>query len=130
PKSAPKFVQRAKLRMRAPTKPNDQLPTVYGFRSKRRKDGSWTSHEKGELAEGKIIGPLPEGQGQFVGMPVTGAAVQKGFSGGGIYDPEQDAVVGMIVTADKDTGKKIAQFIRVPTLREALGRDPDPPLNV
>jgi hypothetical protein len=118
---APPSVGRANLRKHAKTEPSDIHPTAYGFRAKKLNNGSWQSHSRGEIAAGTIIGSLPGGRGQFDGLPITGAAVQRGFSGAGIYDPRRDAIVGMVVEADKNKRKKIAQFIDVPSILHALG---------
>jgi hypothetical protein len=113
---APDLVQRALLR----TYVVDASVKAYGFRGK-EVDGQWRSHPYGEWAEGKVIGPQPGGRVQFDGLRTTGARVEGGFSGSAVYDREQDAVVGMVVEADRDMANKIAQFIDVPTLRKALG---------
>lgn len=93
---------------------------VYGFRAQTNDKGDRQSHPHGEWAEGKIIGAQPGGRAQFAGLSATGARVQKGFSGAGVYDPGQNRVVGMIVEADRDAASKVAQFIDVRSLRKAL----------
>jgi hypothetical protein len=118
---APASVERAALRKYNFTRLADHPLKVYGFQSKVLSDGSWVSHPTGETSEGRIVGPLPGGRAQFDGLPVTGAAVQHGFSGAGVYDPNQDAVVGMVVETDKDRTKRVSQIIGTPSLEAALG---------
>jgi WD40 repeat protein len=115
---APPSVGRAVLRRHAVGK----KARAYGFRGHELDNGSWLSHPDGEWAEGNIVGPLPGGRAQFDGLRPTGAPVQKGFSGGGVYDPNQHAVVGMIVEADREKDSKIAQFVDALSLMKALGR--------
>jgi hypothetical protein len=118
---APNAVPRAIFRRYAPTLPGDPEVQVYGFQSKSIDSQSdWVSHPTGEIATGKISGELPGGRAQLVGLTVTGAAIKKGYSGAGVYDPKQDAIVGMIVEADRDEQKKIAQFIDTSSLRAAM----------
>ncbi|MCA1675982.1 MAG: serine protease, partial [Actinobacteria bacterium] len=100
---------------------------VYGFRGATLADGSWRSHPDGEWAFGQVVGPQPGGRVQFDGQRTTGARVTRGFSGGAVYDPEQRAVVGMIVEADRDADTRIAQFIGVACLQRALGTGPVAP---
>ena len=80
----------------------------------------WENHPDGEWAEGKIMGPQPGGRAQFDGLRQTGAGVEPGFSGGGIYDRGRDAILGMIVESDKERARKIAQFIDMASLEQAL----------
>ncbi|HYU34529.1 MAG TPA: trypsin-like peptidase domain-containing protein [Thermoanaerobaculia bacterium] len=95
---------------------------VFGFREKDLPDGGWRSHPQGEWAtDYEIGGPLPGGRAQINGLLTTGAAVEKGYSGAGVYDLRGDAVVGMIVEADREKERRIAQFIDVPSLEKALG---------
>ena len=51
----------------------------------------------------------------------AGASIEKGYSGAGVYDPEQDAIVGMIAEVDKDPDRRAANFIDAASLCEALG---------
>src|SRR5262249_36497593 len=44
------------------------------------------------------------------------------FSGAGVYDPRQGAVVGMVVVASAEPGRNNAQFINVASLLQGLGR--------
>jgi len=118
--AAPETIKRAELRDHE----DDSRVKIYGFRMS--PDGS-VSHTEGERIEGIILGSLPGGRGQFDGVRETGATIEMGFSGSGVYDPKQDAVVGMIVEADKLKPTKIAQFIDVPSLRQALGKKPAQP---
>lgn len=116
---APKSVERAVLRpyfIAAEAR-------VYGFRGKKVGEGAWRSHPDGEWALGNIVGPQPGGRAQFDGLR-WGAGVERGFSGGGIYDPFQDAVVGMVVESDRQEARRIAQFIDVSSLEEAFEGTP------
>ena len=110
------------------TEKDHELVKVYGVPSKKREDGYWESDPEGLTSEGAIVGPLPRGRGQIVGLPVTGEAIQRGFSGAGVYDPNQNAVVGMIVEADPDTKKKVSRFVDAQSLNSAVagGEVPDP----
>jgi hypothetical protein len=96
---------------------------TYGFRGQQMDDDSWVSHPYGEWVVGAAVGPQPGGRGEFDGLRATGAAVERGFSGAGVYDPERDGVVGMIVESDREKARKIAQFVDVPSLRKAIGGD-------
>ncbi len=102
----------------------DQTVKAYGFRGKLVKE-VWRSHPTGEWSDCKIIGPLPGGHVQLDGLRITGAVIEKGFSGAAVYWPTRDAVVGMIVESDKGEDKAIAQFMDVPSLWKALGRIPE-----
>jgi hypothetical protein len=116
-KPAPSSVEPAVLKESRVT---EEVLTVYGFRSQQRDDGSWVSHPTGEHSQGHIVGPLPDGRGQFDGLPITGAAVQHGFSGAGIYDRAQDAIVGMVVEVDRSPTTRLSQFINALCLEELL----------
>lgn len=116
-KPAPKKVDRAQLKPHV----SDHAVKTYGFRAKQAQDGSWHSHPYGEWVPCQILGPQPGGRVLIGGLRVQGGSVQKGFSGAGVYDPELDAVVGMIVEADRDKTLQLAQFIDEPSLRLALG---------
>jgi Trypsin-like peptidase domain len=104
----------------------DATAKAYGFRGMKDRTGVWRSHPDGEWSEGKIVGPQPGGRAQFDGLRRTGAGAEKGFSGSGVYDPRLDAVVGMVVETDKDKTRKIAQFIDVPSLKQAIKVIPGP----
>jgi len=117
PKDAPMSVGRALLRPYG----RDTLVKIYGFREKELGTGEWVSHPEGEFAEAKIVGPLPGGRGQADGLRTTGASVERGFSGAAVYDPTQDAIVGMVVESDVDKDKRIFQFIDTSSLQKALG---------
>ncbi|MGA8029293.1 MAG: trypsin-like peptidase domain-containing protein [Bryobacteraceae bacterium] len=99
----------------------DDVATIFGYREIGPPSGP-ASHPEGEHLEGKILGSLPGGRGQFEGTSQMGATVQRGFSGSGVQRGKRNIVVGMIVEADRDPSKKIAQFIDVPSLQRALGR--------
>jgi hypothetical protein len=124
---APQSVRRAVLKPYCVTGPGNPAPTTFGYQYRTVDDGSGRSHPTGERPAGRIIGSIPGGLGQFDGFPVTGAAIQQGFSGSGIYDPGQDSIVGMVQKGDKDTTKKIALFFATPTLEKALEGIPRPP---
>jgi hypothetical protein len=93
---------------------------VYGFRKKEAEGGTHVSHTYGEWARGEVAGPQPAGRAQFDGC-TSGASIEKGYSGGAVYDAAREAVVGMIVLADRDKTLRIAQFIDAESLRTALG---------
>jgi tetratricopeptide (TPR) repeat protein len=79
----------------------------------------------GEAIEGKIIVDLPGGWAQITGLNITGGALEKGYSGAGVFDPTLKAMVGMIAQADKDKERKIGQFVGTDSLQKALkGGDP------
>ena len=101
---------------------NDALAKIYGFRGKELPNGCVLSHEEGEWIEGRISGVLPGGRVQFDGIHGTGATIEKGFSGAGVRDLKKGVIVGMIVEADVEKARKIAQFIDVPSLEKAFGR--------
>jgi Trypsin-like peptidase domain len=101
---------------------NDALVKIYGFRGKELPNGGVESHPEGEWMDGRLAGSLPGGRGQFDGIHGIGATIEKGFSGAGVHDARHDAIVGMIVEADVDKARKIAQFIDVPSLERAVGR--------
>ena len=123
---APNYVGGATLRNHV----SDAEVKVYGFRGKKLRDGSWQSHPDGEIAVGRVTGSLPGGRAQFDGKDTTGAVIQKGFSGAGVYDPKQDAVVGMVVVADKNKKNKMAQFITAQYLEKALKKCDVPVLGI
>lgn len=93
---------------------------AYGFRGEPL-NGGWVSHPDGQWAAGAIIGPQPEGRGQIDGLRTTGARVERGFSGSGVYAPTLKAVVGMIVESDRDVVARVAQFIDASALEAILG---------
>jgi hypothetical protein len=114
-RDAPNSVEHALLR-----KPiSGKAAKVYGFRG-RIVDGVWKSHPDGEWAEGRVVGLQSGGRAQFDGLRATGARVEKGFSGGAVYDSERNCVVGMIAESDRDIERMVAQFIDVPSLKRAL----------
>ncbi len=117
---APKAVGRTVLQEHT----DDASVKVYGFRQKKLADDDWECHPDGEIVESKVLGRLPGGRVYFEGIRSTGAAVEPGFSGAGVYDPAQGAVVGMVVAATTEAGKSSAQFIDVASLYRALGRVP------
>ncbi len=94
---------------------------VYGFRGKLDKYQKYVSDSYGQWATGEIVGLQPGGRAQFDGRH-TGASIEKGYSGGGVYETRRSLVVGMITEADRDQTRRIAQFIDGPTLMSALGR--------
>lgn len=117
---APQSVCRAVFKPYQITRPQGAFPTTFGYQCRTADNGSVRSHPTGERPTGRIIGSIPDGLGQFDGFPVTGAAVQRGFSGSGIYDPDQDAIVGMVQKGDQDATKRIALFLTTPSLEKAL----------
>lgn len=117
---APASAEHATLK---PHRGNEQAK-VYGFRGTKVQEG-WLSHEFGEWVKGEIVGSLPGGRAQFDGVSDSGAKVERGYSGGGIYVAHSDSVVGMIV--EKDRVRNVAQFIGVRSLWLARGKRPAPP---
>ena len=115
---APASVGRAILRAHE----DNALVKIYGFRRKEIGEGHWESHPEGEIVEAKVLGPLPGGRVFIEWLRATGASVEPGFSGSGVYDPRQGAVVGMTVEASADPGRLNAQIIDVRSLSQALGR--------
>ncbi|MFI7691306.1 NB-ARC domain-containing protein [Nonomuraea sp. NPDC049655] len=65
-------------------------------------------HGAGLWATGRIRGPQGNGWIQLEDIKTPGAAVERGFSGGAVYDEELRAVVGMVVAQDLQQGRKIA----------------------
>jgi hypothetical protein len=94
--------------------------TAYGFRRIAVEHGDWTSHDSGELVHGVIRGRLPGGRVQLDGTPLKGW-LERGYSGGGVYDAELDSVVGMVVAVDRDPSRKMAQSVDVESLRRVIG---------
>jgi hypothetical protein len=82
----------------------------YGFRGETYQ-GEWVSHPDGQWMVGTVIGPQPGGRSQLDGLRTTGARVERGFSGAGIYSPADDAIIGMVVESDRDAATRVAQFI-------------------
>src|SRR5215469_12087696 len=83
---------------------------TYGFRGA-TVQGEWVSHPDGQWMVGAVVGPQPGGRVQLDGLRATGARVERGFSGAGVYSSEHDAVVGMVVESDTDPDARVAQFI-------------------
>ncbi len=115
---APSSVGRAVFRGHG----DDALVKIYGFRRKENGEGHWKSHPEGEIVEAKVLGSLPGGRVYIEWLRPTGASVEPGFSGAGVYDPRQGAVVGMTAQASAEVGRHNAQFIDVDSLLKALGR--------
>jgi hypothetical protein len=118
--AAPASVEPAVLKRHSVTQSGIDKPTAYGFRSVAIGD-TWRSHPRGEHAVGDIVGSLPGGMGQFDGNVFSGAKIERGYSGAGVHDPHRGAVVGMVVEASKDPGRRIANFIDASSLCRALG---------
>jgi hypothetical protein len=119
PEPLPATIERASFGNYSITGDNQRWLKAYGFRWKPSQDGrSWQSHPLGEYATGTIAGSLPGGRAQFDGRDSDGAVVEHGFSGAGIYDPDQDVVVGMVV--DKDKTQNLAHFIDTKSLTHTL----------
>ena len=115
---APAAVGRADLREHV----EDSHVKVLGFRMSEL-DGDWISHPYGEIPELKVVKSLPGGRVYMEQLRSTGAAMEPGFSGGGVYDSRLDTVVGMADVASAESGRISAQFIDAASLRKALGRD-------
>jgi hypothetical protein len=71
-------------------------------------DGVWTSG---------VIRAVTANNLQIEDTKVPGIHIQPGFSGGPVWDECLDCVVGMIVTADRQSESKVAFAIPVSTLR-------------
>jgi predicted NBD/HSP70 family sugar kinase len=117
--AAPGSVKRATL-LHASFEP-DVMVKIYGFAGLTAAGGYVISHPTGQYVEGKTMGALPGGRAQFQGTWTTGTVVQSGFSGAGVYDPQRDSIVGMVVRASANPAESIAEFIGTPSLRLALG---------
>ncbi len=100
---------------------NDGVVKIYGFRRKKLHSGGWESHPDGEIVESKVLGSLPGGRVYFEGLRDSGATVEPGFSGAGVYDPRQRSFVGMVVQASVETERNDAQFIDAASMTKALG---------
>jgi hypothetical protein len=58
--------------------------------------------------DNKIQDERPGGTVQLANEHVTGHRIQKGFSGGAVWDEEKKGVVGIITTADNQENNKVA----------------------
>jgi len=116
---APASVKRATLL--DPSFESNVTVKIYGFAGKTTPEGRIVSQPTGLHVEGKIMGELPGGRAQFQGLWTVGTYVQRGYSGAGVYDPQRDSIVGMVVRASTDEDERIAEFIGAPSLRQALG---------
>lgn len=75
---------------------------VYGYP---KDEGEWTS--------GEIINELEGGYVQLEATKATGYQIRKGYSGGGVWDENVQAVVGIVVAADRDKTARAAFMIPV-----------------
>jgi V8-like Glu-specific endopeptidase len=86
-------------------------------------------HDEGVWSAGKVIDERGDGLMQLEGIKVTGKRIEAGFSGGPVWDKESRNVIGMITTADKQAGSKVAFMIPMkkifevwPELRQNLDK--------
>lgn len=82
---------------------------VYGF-PPGNDDGTW--------AEGKLMDRI--GNTDYVqldGIRVTGQAVRGGFSGNAVWSETENAVVGIIATAERNENKKVSYMIPTALLK-------------
>lgn len=86
--------------------------SVYGFPNKTINAGVW--------ADGVIRKKREHGLVQLESTNLWGYAVQKGFSGGPVFDNELNQVVGMVATCDEHV--KVASMIPVDMLVNVCGQ--------
>ncbi|UHD16377.1 HD domain-containing protein [Thiocapsa bogorovii] len=91
---------------------------AFGFPYVEQADQGY-SHPIGQWAWGRPAPKVFGGRSQFDGKTGEGAFITNGFSGAGVYDPDQDAIVGMVVSKDLTPETKVAQLIDVRSLRRA-----------
>jgi len=77
-------------------------------------------HDGGVWASGVLRDQNAQGWLHIEDVKTTGFAVQPGFSGGPIWDENLNAVVGMVVAAERDPSVKAAFCIPVKKLSEAV----------
>lgn len=73
--------------------------------------------DRGVWFHGRLVGLRANGHLQIEGDQV-GIAIQGGFSGGPVWDPNVGAVIGMVVTRDPDLATKVAACIPVIQMRQ------------
>ncbi|MFF5213160.1 NB-ARC domain-containing protein [Streptosporangium sp. NPDC000396] len=77
-------------------------------------------YPSGLWSTGRIRGPQRNGWIQLEDVKIPGAAVERGFSGGAVYDEELQAVVGMVVAQDLHADRKIAFMLPAVLLARLL----------
>jgi hypothetical protein len=91
--------------------------------------------ESGVWARARLVGPGGERPDwiQLDALTVTGKRIQRGFSGAGVWDEENEAVIGCVVAVDRAEQDRVAWMIPVeliverwPELRGTLLRGPAP----
>ena len=70
-------------------------------------------------AEGKLIGEISGGFLQIDGLRHTGKAVDHGYSGGGVWSRDSEALLGILVEKSRRDTERICYMIPAETLREA-----------
>lgn len=83
---------------------------AYGF-PERHDNGVWSYNNK-------IQDERSDGTVQVTNENVTGHRIQKGFSGGALWDEELNGVVGIITTSDNEADKKVAFMLPSKTIVE------------
>jgi hypothetical protein len=86
-------------------------------------------YEEGVWASGIVSGINSKGWLQIEGLKETGYRIQPGFSGGPVWDEQLEAVIGLVIAADKQDKTK-AGFVlpmstivnNYPSYKEKLGR--------
>jgi len=122
----------------APTIP-EPAPLRLAGESERgmvRAFGHPPGHETGVWARARMIGRGgPQGEWiQLDGLSQTGKRIQKGFSGAGVWDDENQAVIGCVVVEDRQEADRVAWMVPTeviadywPELRTLIQRGPGTP---
>jgi len=79
-----------------------------------------SGHDSGVWASGVLRDQNAQGWLHIEDTKTTGFAVQPGFSGGPVWDENLNAVVGMVVAAERDPSIKAAFCVPVEKLSEAV----------
>ena len=111
------------VRLVAPQEPWDHPFRAFGFPE---------GHPDGVWAAGMLRGPNARRWLQIEDTNQTGYFVQRGFSGGPVWDDEVHGVVGMVVAADLTPGVRAAFCIPATLLKEVwpeVAFLPDPQLS-
>jgi WD40 repeat protein len=69
------------------------------------------NQDDGVPSSGKLSGPNAKGWVVMQNTEATGFRVQRGFSGGAVWDTELDGVAGMVVAEETDPAPRIAYMI-------------------
>jgi hypothetical protein len=89
---------------------NNHPLTVFGFRA---------GNEEGNYVEAKFMGPTSAGRVQIDGVKVTGVFIEKGYSGAAVWDPFQEAVVGMVSATNASLADRVAYMVPAVDLEKA-----------